>query len=87
MAFCDFQAEHWKLIQTTKSIESTNATVRHGTGKTKGCLRRNTGFAMVFKLMTSARTKWRKLDGANRMPEVNQWIAFKVGIKELQKAA
>ena len=42
---------------------------------------------MAFKLMMSAQTKWRKLDGANRMPEIIRGIEFKDGIKQLQKAA
>jgi len=42
---------------------------------------------MAFKLMMSAQTKWRKLDGANRMPEIIDGIAFKDGIKQLQNAA
>ena len=45
------------------------------------------GLAMAFKLMLSAQTKWRKLDGANRMPEIVQGIEFKDGIKQLRKAA
>jgi putative transposase len=76
LAFYDFPAEHWKHIRTTNPIESTFATVRHRTGKTKGCLSRKTGLAMAFKLMMSAQNKWRKLDGANRMPEIIEGIAF-----------
>ena len=87
LAFHDLPAEHWKHIRTTNPIESTFATVRHRTGKTKGCLSRKTGLAMAFKLMMSAQTKWRKLDGANRMPEIFQGIEFKDGIKQLQNAA
>jgi len=41
---------------------------------------------MAFELMMSARTKWRKLDVANRMPEIIQGIEFKDGIKQLQNA-
>ena len=60
LTFYDFPAEHWKHIRTTNPIESTFATVRHRTGKTKGCLSRKTGLAMAFKLMMSAQGKWRK---------------------------
>ena len=87
LAFYDFPAEHWKHIRTTNPIESTFATVRHRTGKTKGCLSRNTGLAMAFKLMMSAQGKWRKLDGSNRMPEIIQGMAFVDGIKQNQTAA
>ena len=87
LSFYDFPAEHWKHIRTTNPIESTFATVRHRTGKTKGCLSRKTGLAMAFKLMMSAQGKWRKLDGSNRMPEIIQGIAFVDGLKQLQTAA
>jgi transposase-like protein len=87
LAFYDFPAEHWKHIRTSNPIESTFATVRHRTGKTKGCLSRKTGLAMAFKLMMSAQAKWRKLDGANRIPEIVQGVEFKDGIKQLQTAA
>ena len=42
---------------------------------------------MAFKLMISVQGKWRKLDGANRMPEIIEAIEFKDGIKQLTKAA
>jgi hypothetical protein len=35
----------------------------------------------------SAKKKWRKLSGTNRLPEVIQWVEFKEGIKQLQNAA
>ena len=87
LAFYDFPAEHWKHIRTSNPIESTFATVRHRTRKTKGCLNRKTGLAMAFRLMMSAQAKWRKLDGASRMPEIVQGVEFKDGIKQLQAAA
>jgi len=57
LSFYDFPAEHWKHIRTSNPIESTFATVRHRTGKTKGCLSRKTGLAMAFRLMMSAQAK------------------------------
>ncbi len=83
----DFPAEHWKYIRTTNPIESVFATVRHRTGKTKGCLSRKTGLAMACRRMMSAQSKWQKLNGANRMPEIIQGIAFIDGIKQIQTAA
>jgi putative transposase len=52
-----------------------------------GPFSRKTGLAMAFKRMMSAQTKWPKLDGANRMPEIIQEIAFKDGVKQLNQAA
>ena len=85
--FYDFPAEHWKHIRTTNPIESIFATVRNRTRKTKGCLSRETALSMVFKLMMSAKKKWRKLSGTNRLPEVIQGGEFKDGIKQIQNAA
>ena len=48
LAFYDFPAEHWKHIRTTNPIESTFATVRLRTTKTKGCLSRMTALTMAM---------------------------------------
>ena len=87
LTFYDFPAEHWKHIRTSNPIESTFATVRHRTKRTKGCLSRKTGLAMAFKLMMAAQSKWRKLDGQNRLPEIIQGVEFRDGLRHLQAAA
>ena len=87
LTFYDFPAEHWKHIRTSNPIESTFATVRHRTKKTKGCLSRRTALAMTFRLMMSAKKKWRKLDGAFRLPEIIEGVEFKDGIKQEKHAA
>jgi len=87
LAFYDFPAEHWKHIRTTNPIESTFATVRQRTVKTKGCLSRKTALAMTFKLILSARRKWRRLDGSNHLAELIEGVTFKDGIKRTKHAA
>ena len=87
LTFYDFPAEHWKHVRSTNPIESTFATVRLRTTKTKGCLSRKTALAMVFKLLLSARRKWRRLDGSDHLAEVIQGVTFKDGIKQIQYAA
>ena len=91
LAFYDFPAEHWAHLRTTNPIESTFATVRLRTGKTRGCLSRKTGPAMVFKLMQSAQKRWRKLNGENRAAEVIEGVNFKDDItaknEDLRNAA
>jgi putative transposase len=87
LTFYDYPAEHWKHIRTSNPIESTFATVRHRTKRTKGCLSRRTGLAMAFKLMMSAQNKWRKLDGQNRLPEIIQGVEFRDGLRQRQVAA
>ena len=61
LAFYDFPAEHWKHLRTTNPIESTFATVRHRTIRSKGCLSNRTALAMVFKLLEAAQKSWRRL--------------------------
>ena len=87
LSFYDFQAEHWKHIRTTNPIESTFATVHLRTVKTKGCLSRKTALAMAFKLILSAKRKWRKLDGSNQLAELIEGAPFKDGIKLTKHAA
>ena len=79
LAFYDFPAEHWKHVRTSNPIESTFATVRLRTAKTKGCLSRQTALAMVFKLAKSAERHWRRLDGSERLGQLIQGIRFRDG--------
>lgn len=87
LAFYDFPAEHWGHIRTTNPIESTFATVRGRTDKTRGCLSRVTMLAMVFKLYQSAAKRWHRLRAAHYLPEVMQGMAFKDGLRVEQNAA
>jgi len=87
LAFYDFPAEHWGHIRTTNPIESTFATVRARTDKTRGCLSRVTMLAMVFKLYQSAAKRWHRLRAAHYLPEVLQGRAFKDGLRVEQDAA
>ena len=87
LTFYDFPAEHWKHIRTTNPIESTFATVRLRTYRTKGCLSRKTALAMVFKLCCSAQRKWRKLNGSNHLAEIIRGVKFVNGERQDRAAA
>jgi len=65
LAFYDLPAEHWKHLRTTNPIESTFATVRHRTVRSKGCLSNRTAIAMVFKLAQAAEVHQGALEAAN----------------------
>lgn len=82
LQFYGFPAEHWKHLRTTNPIESTFATVRHRTVRTKGCMSNATAIAMVFKLIEAAQRSWRRLDGTSFLPKVIYGIKFKDGIEE-----
>jgi transposase-like protein len=87
LAFYDFPAEHWKHLRTTNPIESTFATVRHRTIRSKGCLSNKTALAMVFKLAEQAQRHWRRLDGHDLLPKIILGVKFKDGIEVAGKSA
>ena len=87
LTFYDFPAEHWKHVRTTNPIESTFATVRLRTYRTKSCLSRKTAMAMVFKLCQCAQRKWRKLDGSNHLAEIIRGVKFVDGERQDRAAA
>jgi transposase-like protein len=81
LAFYDFPAEHWKHLRTTNVIESSFATVRHRTVRSKGCLSNKTALAMIFKLAEAAEKSWRRLNGHNQLPKVILGVEFADGIE------
>jgi putative transposase len=81
LAFYDFPAEHWIHLRTTNPIESTFATVRLRTKKTRNCGSRDTTLAMVYKLMQSAEKRWRKISGFNLLTLVINNVEFKDGVQ------
>jgi len=82
LTFYDFPAEHWLHLRTTNPIESTFATVRLRTSKTRGCVARAGLLAMVFKLTKTAEQKWRKLKGHARLGQVIEGVKFKDGLQQ-----
>lgn len=84
LAFYDFPAQHWHHIRTTNPIESTFATVRLRTAKTRGCVSRTSILSMVFKLAKSAESRWLKLRGTQQIAKLLQGAQFKNGV-EVQK--
>src|SRR3954463_7287808 len=87
LAFYDFPAEHWKHLRTTNPIESTFATIRHRTVRSKGCLSNKTALAMIFKLAQAAEKSWRRLDGHHHLPKVIRGITFTNGIEDVSRDA
>ena len=81
LTFYDFPAEHWKHLRTTNPIESTFATVRHRTIRSRGCLSNRTALAMVFKLVDAAQKSWRRLDGHNQLPKLILGVKFNDGLE------
>lgn len=80
LAFYDFPAEHWQHIRTTNPIESTFATVRHRTSRSRNCLSRSTFLGMAFKLMEEAEKSWRRIRGADKIGLLIKGEQFRDGI-------
>lgn len=88
LAFYDFPAEHWIHVRTTNPIESTFATVRLRTKRTKGSGSRMACLTMVYKLMQSASKKWRLLNGSQvLLVEVLRGTIFIDGVQAPKVAA
>ena len=85
LVFYEFPAEHWKHLRTTNPIESTFATVRHRTVRSKGCLSNRTALAMIFKLAQAAEKSWRRLDGHNQLPKLILGIKFIDGVEAVRQ--
>jgi len=84
LAFYNFPAEQWVHLRTTNPIESTFATVRHRTRRTKGCGSRLATLTMVFKLATEAEKHWRKL---NKHELILKLVHGSVFVDGIMKAA
>ena len=82
LTFYDFPAEHWVHLRTTNPIESTFATVRLRTKRTKGCGSRVACLAMVFKLAECASRRWRVLNGSEQIAAVVAGVQFVDGVKQ-----
>jgi len=82
LAFYDFPAEHWQHLRTSNPIESTFATVRLRTYRTKGPGSRRAGLAMAFKLALKAQKTWRKLNGSGKLQDLIDGIVFVDGIRK-----
>ena len=74
-------------MRTTNPIETVFATVRLRTVKTWGCLSCKTAVAMVYRLVLSARGKWRRLYGTEGLPKVVEGVRFEDGIQVIKLAA
>lgn len=81
LAFYDFPADHWLHIRSTNPIESTFATVRLRTDKTRGAVSRDSILSLVFKLVQSAQKRWSRIRGFKHLADVIEGVQFKDSIR------
>jgi transposase-like protein len=82
LAFYDFPAAHWQHIRTTNPIESTFATIRLRTKKTRNCVSAKSGLALMHQLAMSAQKRWRRLRGFQKLADVVAGVKFVDGVDE-----
>lgn len=85
LSFYEFPAEHWAHIRTTNPIESTFATIRHRTTRTKNCVSRNTLLGLVFQMALTAENDWNRIRGFDRLTDVINGVKFQDGISIIQE--
>ena len=81
LAHFDLPAEHWVHLRTTNAIESTFATVRLRTNKTKGAGSRTAGLAMAYTLLTAAQARWRSVNAPHLVALVRAGATFVDGLR------
>ena len=72
----EFPAEHWVHLRTTNAIESSFATVKLRTRKTKGAGSRTAGLAMAYKLLIAAQARWRCVNAPHLVALVRTGATF-----------
>jgi len=82
LAFYDFPAAHWQHLRTSNPIESTFATVRLRTAKTRNCVSAKTALTLIHQLAMSAQKRWRKLRGFRQLADVIAGVKFIDGVDE-----
>ena len=85
--FYDFPAAHWRHIRSTNPIESTFATVRLRTARTKGMGTRITTLTMVWKLGIEAEKTWIRLHKYQALIHVIEGRKFSDGLLKEEKVA
>jgi len=79
LAFYDFPAERWQHLRTTNAVESTFATVRHRTTRTRNCVSRPALLGLAFNLIEEAEKTGRRINGPEQIKLLLESIAFRDG--------
>ena len=82
LTFYDFPAAHWQHLRTTNPIESTFATIRLRTVKTRNCLSVTTALSLVHQLAMSAQNRWRRRRGFGQLAALVAKVKFVDGVDE-----
>ena len=79
VSFYDFPEAHWKHLRTTNVVESPFASVRLRTTAAKRFKRVESATALIWKLLTMAEKRFRKLNAPHLLSDVFQGRRFEDG--------
>jgi putative transposase len=86
LTFYRYPAKQWKSLRTTNPIESTFATVRHRTTRSKGAFSEASIMALKFKLIQAAEKRWQRIAGFEYLAKVISGVKFADGIEIKQNS-
>lgn len=81
VAFYDFPKEHWKHLRTTNVVESPFAAVRLRTDAAKRFKKVENATALIWRLLTVAEMRFRKIDAPQLAADVYRGVKFEDGVK------
>ena len=79
VTFYDFPEAHWQHLRTTNVIESPFASVRLRTSAAKRFKRVDSATALIWKLLTVAERRFRKLNAPHQLKDVFEGRKFEDG--------
>ena len=79
VTFYDFPEAHWKHLRTTNVVESPFAAVRLRTSAAKRFKKVESATALIWKLLTVAEKRFRRLDAPHLLSDVFEGRKFEDG--------
>ena len=79
VTFYDFPEAHWKHLRTTNVVESPFASVRLRTSAAKRFKKVESATALIWKLLTVAEMRFRRLDAPHLLRDVYEGREFRDG--------
>ena len=79
VSFYDFPEAHWKHLRTTNVVESPFASVRLRTSAAKRFKKVESATALIWKLLTVAEKRFRRLDAPHLLKDVYEGRQFRDG--------
>jgi transposase-like protein len=79
ITFYDFPESHWQHLRTTNVVESPFAAVRLRTSAARRFKRTENATALIWKLLTVAEKRFRRLNAPHQLRDVFEGRKFEDG--------